>query len=236
MAIINSHIDRKRGKATNLGCPFQWTIYNSVGPDSGYDLDLIVVAAAPALASGGTLDATIAAQPDVPRTLKYSVSVDADSDVVLAFNVKGVNFWGENAQENVTGVTKAAPVIGTVVFRSVASIVVTTKSPAAIDAADRFTVGVSPRLGLPFKIRHYTDIWSIKQGEIEGGSGAAVDALAALTRQAVYASLATTEYYLDPVNWWFEPHADQNSNGVLDYVIEGMSTYGIQWTNPAWNV
>lgn len=212
----------KSSREGALGTPHQWVIYNAADVDAQYDnivADMVPVA-------DTETDLTIAAQPDVPRSLSLNCE-DANSSITFwRVTLKGTDFWGNPISEVRTAF--AAGVIETNhAFRSLTSASLYVEGTVTGGSADLFSIGNNNKLGLPVRIKSATDILAIRVGEVEAGSGAAVDAMAALTYEAVTANLGAGEYLLDTLYSTFKVHATagQEPDGTVDYVIETLSTW-----------
>lgn len=107
--------------------------------------DADVVHAAVTLADGATTTVTIGiTNPDVPRCLSITGNAaTATGDVVIT----GTDIEGNALEETIVS-TGAATVNGTKAFKTVTQIVF----PARGAAADTISVGVSDKLGLPYKL------------------------------------------------------------------------------------
>jgi hypothetical protein len=205
--ITGAKVDASSGRGTHLQLVFQQFIFNAALTNT-----TAYVAAVQPGAAGVLNTHTIAAQPDVPRCPTLTLT-DANSSITgFEATVYGTDYWGESAQD-----TKRITTLGTqtidfdVVFRTFTKITSKVTSGTVTGGSDTVSFGRGNWLGLAAKIAAAADVLSVKEGELEGGSGAAVDALAA------DAAVINARY------WRFDPIV--NPNGVIDYVLEIKSTY-----------
>lgn len=201
-------VDPVYGKSNGLGLYQSQLIFNPAAASS------TAVHAAQALSAVGTLlvVTTGFTNPDVPRPLRY-VLVDANASIVrVVLTTFGTDFWGAAQKEN-KAFTAAGTFEGDLAFRTVNRQEMLVQQASAVDAGDTISTGFNDKLGLCVRIGAATDVLSIREGELEAGSGAVVDAMAtdAATISAVF-------HTFDPV---------VNPNGVKDYFVEVMSTFGL---------
>jgi hypothetical protein len=220
MPIRSRNVDLPAGAAAGLGILLPQFIFNA-GAVSGNEA-AIVAAAQPNVTAGGTTTLTVAASPDVPRTLNFGVSTDSDADLTVNFTAWGTDQFGEAVTETSGDVTLAGGVVeSNFAYRVVSRIDVKTLTASNVDSADRVRVGYGPSLALYYKIASSADVLRVLEGELDLVSGATGNALEAMT--LVTSAPSTGEYSLDTVYHTFKPGTVPD--GVLDYFLEIRSTY-----------
>ena len=208
MDVTAYKVHKHYGRSSALGLWQQQIVWNPAAASS------TAVHAAAALSAVGTtltLNSGFTA-PDRPRALRY-VLVDANASIArVVVTTYGTDFWREPQKETVY-ITAAGTVEGNLAFRTVTHQTLLVQQATAVDGGDTVSTGYNDKFGLCQRIGATTDVLSILEGEIEAGSGAAVDAL------AVDAGTISAAYHtVDPVI---------AANGVKDFVFEVMSTYGM---------
>lgn len=104
--------------------------------------------------SSAEADATVAAQPDVPRALTITTSDDASDDLAGTVTITGTNAAGETVTEAVTIVAGTDAHETSNAFRTITTIAWDFGATGA--AADTIAIGDSDKLGIPFIGRAFT--------------------------------------------------------------------------------
>jgi len=125
--------------------------------------------------SAASVTCTIAAQTDVPRTLRYKVYDDSAATAaalaVLRITVTGTNQFGDTATEvfiindTSTSANKTTTGTGVIAFATISSVVVS--NTGAVDASDTLNIGLGAKIGLTLPLRSSTDL--IKAYYASGG-------------------------------------------------------------------
>lgn len=232
MPIRARNVSQSGGRDTNLGMPVQWTYFNPAADAVNAVQQDITSATTPALAVGTDAEVvpttTNFTQVDTPRILTATLT-DGDGSITYGHvDLYGTDFWGNKVSERIV-LAAGSTVEGTQVFRSISKAIIHVEG-AVTATVDTVEIGTTDKLGLPVRISSGTDILNVWYGELEGGSGGVVDPMVKATQVdtangAGKYLLTTTAIAQD----WFQP--GDACNGVLDYVVEAMSTYDVSDIN-----
>lgn len=210
----------KGSRDAGLGMPVQWTIYNPLAPAHATKY----VAAYQPLAVDVWETLTVAAQPDVPRTVQVVLADTTGSVTQWDVEIYGTDFWGNAVKARISEASTGTYET-TQVFRTITS--ARSKVAGTLEGSndEQITIESSNGLGLPVKVKRpykdadsTTDILAIRRGDIDG---AELDPLTTITRVA--SSPGANEYTLSFGNHSFVPGTA--ANGAEDFVIEIMSTW-----------
>jgi hypothetical protein len=205
--LTGAKVDAAQGISTHMWLFTQQFIFNPAAAAAA-----TIVAAVEPSAAGIAKTLTIAASPDYPRALSMTVT-DANSSITsIDVQIWGTDFWGVPTTDTIRKLTLGTGTVdGNVAFRTVGAAIATVRSGTVTGGADTISIGITKKFGLKVKISATTDVKRILEGELEGGSGAAVDAMAVDA-----ATLSTVYHTFDPV---------VAPNAVKDYILDMQSTY-----------